>query len=125
MDGMDGCHGPNNLVFQPEHVGVPLTPPLLRDLWQTFDLGGRRSWLRLKNWRRCTAAFWRSSMTKRLSLRRTFCHQIVFFSIFSQQTITDLVQIKSHLTKCSQFSSTEGLYYHQQALWRYGTIVLF
>ena len=44
-----------------------------------------------------------------------------FFHFF-QQT---LVQIKSHLTKCSQFSSTEGLYYHQQALWRYGTIVLF
>ena len=32
MDGMDGRHGPNNLVFQPEDVGVPLTPPLLRDL---------------------------------------------------------------------------------------------
>jgi hypothetical protein len=45
-----------------------------------------------------------------------------FFLHFFQQT---LVQIKSHLTKCSQFSSTEGLYYHQQALWRYGTIVLF
>jgi hypothetical protein len=37
MNSMDGCHGPNNLVFQPEHVGVPLTPPLLRDWGQTFD----------------------------------------------------------------------------------------